>query len=395
MTDETSNRVVYLDHHSTTPCDPRVIEAMLPFFGERFGNAASKSHAFGWTARAAVDRAREAVAALIGAAPEEMVFTSGATESDNLALKGAAAALADRGRHVVTTAIEHRAVLDSCKYLEAVGFAVTRVPVGSDGLVDPEAIRAALTRETVLVSVMLANNEVGTVQPLAEIGRLTSERGIAFHTDAVQGVGRTDFDVERMGVDLASLSAHKIYGPKGIGALYVRAKGRRLRIAAQMDGGGHERGMRSGTLNVPAIVGFGKACEILAAEAASENARIGGLRDRLQAALTSGLAAVHVNGRADQRVPGNLNLGFEGVEADTVMAELRDVAMSSGSACSSATAEPSHVLAAMGIPDAWAKGSLRFGLGRFNDETEIDHAARRVIDVVTALRSAAGWSPAR
>jgi cysteine desulfurase len=364
-----------------------VVEAMVPYFSERFGNAASRSHAFGWAANAAVEQARESVARFVGAeSPAEIVFTSGATESDNLAIKGVAEGYVSKGRHIVTTAIEHHAVLDSCRHLERAGFRVSYVGVSSDGIVDPEAIGAALTDETILVSVMLANNEVGTLQRIAEIGRLARERGVLLHCDAVQGIGRTDFDVRRMNVDLASLSGHKIYGPKGIGALYVRRSRPRVRLIAQMDGGGHERAMRSGTLNVPAIVGFAKACEILERESAEENARVGSLRDKLRRLIERDLDEVALNGHERERLPGNLNLSFAGVEADALMSAMPQVAVSSGSACTSASLEPSYVLRAMGRDPELMRGSLRFGLGRFNSDEEVEYVAGQVVEGVRKLR---------
>jgi cysteine desulfurase len=377
---------IYLDHNATTPVDPRVLEAMLPYFGQTFGNAASRSHSFGWTAEAAVDHARETIARFIGASSgKEIVFTSGATESDNLAVKGVAEYYGSRGKHIVTTAIEHKAILDSCKRLEKDGFSVTYVGVSPDGIVDPDDIRRALTCQTVLVSVMLANNEVGTVQPLAEIGKITRERGILFHTDAVQGLGKVDFDVEKTNVDLASLSAHKIYGPKGVGALYIRRKPR-VRLAAQMDGGGHERGNRSGTLNVPGIVGLARACELYESEGASERERVSALRDRLLRRLTTELDLVKLNGHPHHHLPGTLNLSFAYVEGEALMMAIKEIAVSSGSACTSASLEPSYVLRAMGVGDDLAHSSLRFGIGRGNTEEEIDYVAKRVVQEVKRLR---------
>ncbi len=378
---------VYMDYHATTPVDPRVVEAMLPYFTEKFGNAASRSHSFGWTAEAAVGAARGKVAALIGASsPKEIVFTSGATESDNLAIKGVAEFYKDKGNHIVTTVIEHKAVLDTCKRLEKEGYEVTYLPVGADGLVRIEDVEKALTDKTILVSVMLANNEVGTVQPLAEIGKLTRARGILLHTDAVQGVGKTPFDVEAMNVDLASITSHKMYGPKGIGALYVRRSKPRVRLTAQIDGGGHELGMRSGTLNVPAIVGFGKAAEIMKDEGEAESVRLLALRNRLYKRITDKLEAVDVNGSMEHRLPGNLNVSFHFVEGEGLLMRIKDIAVSSGSACTSASLEPSYVLHAMGIGDDLAHSSIRFGLGRFTTEEEVDYAADRVTDEVLRLR---------
>jgi cysteine desulfurase len=377
-----------MDHHSTTPVDPRVLEAMLPYFTERFGNAASKSHVFGWQAEEAVEAAREEVARLVGATAREIVWTSGATESDNLAVKGVARFHAARGRHLVTSAIEHKAVLDSMAALAREGFEVTILPVSREGIVDPEAVRAALRPDTVLVSVMHANNEVGTVQPVEEIGRITRERGVLFHVDAVQSVGRIPFDVESANADLVSLSAHKMYGPKGVGALYVRRRPR-ARLVAQMDGGGHERGYRSGTLNVPGIVGFGAAARIARDEMAAEAPRMLALRERLRAAIQAGMDRVFVNGSLERRLPGNLNVSFERVEGEALMIAMKDVAVSSGSACTSASLEPSYVLRAMGVSDELAHSSIRFGLGRFNTEEEVDHAARLVVEKATRLRAMA------
>ena len=378
---------IYLDYHATTPVDQKVLEAMLPYFTQNFGNAASRTHAFGWHAEAAVDDARDTIARLINAeSGKEVVFTSGATESDNLAIKGVAEYYAEKGKHVITTVIEHKAVLDSCKRLEKEGFEVTYVGVGPSGVVDPNDIAKAITDKTILVSVMLANNEVGTIQPIAEIGKLTRARGVIFHVDAVQGIGKTPFDVRAMNVDLASLSAHKIYGPKGVGALYVRRSRPRVRLGAQMDGGGHERGNRSGTLNVPGIVGFAKACELLEREGTAETERIRGLRDRLFQKITKALPQVIVNGSLEHRLPGNLNISFACVEGEGLMMAIKDVAVSSGSACTSASLEPSYVLRSMGLDEADAHSSIRFGIGRFNTEEEIDYVADLVIDKVRKLR---------
>ncbi len=378
---------IFMDYHSTTPCDRRVVDEMLPYFTEKFGNAASRNHSFGWVAEEAVDVARERVAKLIGAQSEkEIVFTSGATESNNLALKGVAEFYKEKGNHIVTTVFEHKAVLDTCKRLESEGFEVTYLPIERDGRVSVEALEKALTEKTILVSVMLANNEIGTVQPLAEIGKLTRARGILLHTDAVQGIGKTPFDVQEMNVDLASMTAHKMYGPKGVGALYVRRQKPRVRIAAQMDGGGHERGMRSGTLNVTGIVGFGKAAEIMRLEGVEEAKRILGLRERLRARLTSELDEVHLNGSLEHRLAGNLNLSFAFVEGEAMMMAIKDVAVSSGSACTSASLEPSYVLRALGVGDELAHSSIRFGLGRHTTEAEVDYVAELVIRKVRHLR---------
>jgi cysteine desulfurase len=378
---------IYMDNHATTPLDPRVLDAMLPYFTQDFGNAASRTHAFGWRAEAAVEDARDTIARLIGAeSGKEIVFTSGATESDNLAIKGVAEYYASKGKHIVTTVIEHKAVLDSCKRLEKEGYEVTYLPVGPSGIVDPNDVAKALTDKTILVSVMLANNEVGTIQPIEEIGKLTRPKGVIFHVDAVQGIGKTPFDVRKMNVDLASLSAHKIYGPKGVGALYVRRSRPRVRLGAQMDGGGHERGNRSGTLNVPGIVGFAKACEILEREGVEESARLRRLRDRLYARITKELDQVIVNGDIERRLPGNLNISFAFVEGEGLMMAIKDVAVSSGSACTSASLEPSYVLRSMGLDEADAHSSIRFGLGRFNTEVEVDYVADLVVAKVKKLR---------
>ncbi len=378
---------IYMDNHATTPVDPRVLATMLPYFTETFGNAASRTHAYGWSAEAAVDDARDTIAQLIGAeSGKEIVFTSGATESDNLAIKGVAEYYKAKGNHIITTTIEHKAVLDSCKRLEKDGFTVTYINVGPDGLVDPKAIEAAITDKTILVSVMLANNEVGTIQPIAEIGKITRARGIVFHSDAVQGLGKTPFDVRAMNVDLASLTAHKVYGPKGVGALYVRRSKPRVRLSAQMDGGGHERGNRSGTLNVPGIVGFAKACKILIEEGVAEAEKIRALRDRLHQKILKELDAVVLNGSAEHRLPGNLNISFSFVEGEGLMMAIKDVAVSSGSACTSASLEPSYVLRSMGLEEDMAHSSIRFGLGRFNTEEEVDYVAQLVIAKVQRLR---------
>lgn len=378
---------IYMDNHATTPMDPRVLSTMLPYFTETFGNAASRTHRFGWEAEAAVEDARDTLAQLIGAeSGKEIVFTSGATESDNLALKGVAEYYKAKGNHIITTVIEHKAVLDSCKRLEKEGFSVTYLPVSPQGRVDPDVVRAAITDKTILVSVMLANNEVGTIQPIKEIGAITREKGVLLHCDAVQGIGKTAFDVTEMNVDLASLTAHKIYGPKGCGALYVRRKKPRVRLVAQMDGGGHERGNRSGTLNVPGIVGFAKAAEILMREGADENQRIVSLRERMHRRICAGLDEVILNGHPEHRLPGNLNLSFSFVEGEGLMMAIKDVAVSSGSACTSASLEPSYVLRAMGLDEELAHSSIRFGLGRFNTEDEVDFVAQLMVDKVNRLR---------
>jgi len=377
---------IYMDYHATTPVDPRVFEAMKPYFLETFGNAASRTHAFGWEAEAAVDDARDTIGKLIGATGKEIVFTSGATESDNIALKGVAEYYAAKGNHIITTVIEHKAILDTCKRLQKQGFEVTYLPVNTRGMVDPEDVRKAITDKTILVSVMLANNEVGTIQPIKEIGAITREKGVIFHCDAVQGIGKTPFDVKEMNVDLASISAHKIYGPKGVGALYVRRSKPRVRVVAQMDGGGHERGMRSGTLNVPSIVGFAKACEILQNEGAEEAVRIKALRDRLHEKICAKTEDAILNGDPEKRLCGNLNLSFSFVEGEGLMMAIKDVAVSSGSACTSASLEPSYVLKAMGLDEELAHSSIRFGLGRFTTEEEVDYVADLVNEKVARLR---------
>jgi len=378
---------IYLDNNATTAVDPRVLDAMLPYFLERFGNAASKNHAFGWEAEAAVDSAREQVARLIGASsPREVVFTSGATESDNLAIKGVAEAHCEKGNHIVTCVTEHKAVLDCCKVLEKRGFEISYLPVNADGFVDLQRLRDALTDRTILISIMAANNEIGILQPTKEIGRLAKERGILFHSDATQAVGKIPLNVEDMGIDLLSLTAHKIYGPKGIGALYVRATKPRVKITAQIDGGGHERGMRSGTLNVPGIVGLGKAAALAQKEMGAEAERLIALRERLKAGLYAQLEDVRINGDAVQRLPGNLNLSFAYIEGESLMMGLKEIAVSTGSACTSASLEPSYVLKAIGLEDSLAHASIRFGLGRFNTVDEIDYAVRRVSEEARRLR---------
>ena len=378
---------VYMDNHATTPVDPRVLEVMLPYFTEKFGNAASRSHAFGWEAEAAVDLAREQVARLIHASsPREIVFTSGATESDNLAIKGVAEAYRDRGHHIITCATEHKAVLDSCKVLEKQGYQITYLPVDSNGWLDMQRLREALTDKTILISVMAANNEIGTMQPVKEIGRFAHEKGVLFHTDATQAVGKIPVDVEEMAIDLLSLSAHKLYGPKGIGALYVRAAKPRVKLWPMIDGGGHERGMRSGTLNVPGIVGLGEACEIAQKEMAAEAERLVALRERLRAGMVDQLEEVYINGHPTERLPGNMNMSFAYVEGESLLMALKEIAVSTGSACTSASLEPSHVLRAIGVEEELAHTSIRFGLGRFNTEEEVDYTVRRVVEEVRRLR---------
>jgi cysteine desulfurase len=378
---------IYMDCNATTPVDPRVLERMLPYFSEDFGNAASRNHPFGWKAEAAVEAARDEIGKIIGATGREIVITSGATESDNLAVFGVADYYASKGNHIVTQATEHKAVLDSCKALERKGARVTYLPVDNTGRVDPQAVEDAITDQTVLVSIMLANNEVGTVQPIADIGAICRRRGVLFHTDAVQGIGKVPFNVETMNVDLASMSAHKMYGPKGVGALYVRRKNPRVRIAPIIHGGGHERGMRSGTLNVPGIVGFGEACRIAALELEAEAQLVRGLRDRLFRALASELDMVQLNGHPEMRLPGNLNVSFAYVEGEALMMAMKDVAVSSGSACTSASLEPSYVLRALGVPEDMAHASIRFGLGRFTTSEEVDYVSKLVVAGVKKLRA--------
>jgi cysteine desulfurase len=376
---------IYMDNHATTPVDPRALEAMLPFFTQEFGNAASRSHVFGWNAEKAVDRAREQVGALIGASGKEIVWTSGATESDNLAIKGAADFYKDKGNHIVTAQTEHKAVLDTCKRLEKQGYQVTYLPVEKDGRVNPAAVAAAMTDKTILVSIMLANNEIGTVNPVDEIGQVVKGKGALFHIDAVQGVGKIPFDVNSSRADLVSLSAHKMYGPKGVGALYVRRKPR-VRLQPLIDGGGHERGMRSGTLNVPLIVGFGRAAEIAQAEMPSESVRLLALRERLRQGLQSRVSDTYINGSMEHRLPGNLNISFAYIEGEAMLMGLKDVAVSSGSACTSASLEPSYVLRALGVEEEMAHTSIRFGLGRFNTEEEVDYVIDVVVGKVNKLR---------
>jgi cysteine desulfurase len=382
------HRPIYLDCQSTTPLDPAVLEAMLPYFTESFGNPASNSHSYGWEAAAAVKLAREQIAAAIHASPEEIIFTSGATEANNLAIKGVAEANLAKGRHLITVATEHNAVLDPCRYLQTLGFEITVLPVEADGLLDLAKLAATLREDTLLVSVMAANNEIGVVQPLAEIGALCRSRGVLFHSDAAQAIGKIPLDVQAMNISLLSLTAHKLYGPKGIGALYVRRKAPRVQLAAQLHGGGHERGLRSGTLYTPQIVGLGQALGLGLAEMAAEAQRLEGLRDRLYQSLLP-LGGILLNGHPSQRLPGNLNLSFEGVDGQALLLALQPVvALSAGSACTSAQREPSHVLRAIGRSDSLAYASLRFGLGRFTTEAEIDQVVRHCVATVMALRSA-------
>jgi cysteine desulfurase len=378
---------IYMDNHATTPVDPRVLETMLPYFTQKFGNAASRNHSFGWEAEEAVDKARNQLATLINAKSKEIIFTSGATESDNEAIKGVLEFYKDKGNHIITCVTEHKAVLDSCRALERAGKAtVTYLAVDKYGMVDPDAVRNAITDKTVLISIMYANNEVGTIHPVREIGRIAKERGIIFHCDGVQAIGKIPVDVERDGIDLLAMSGHKLYGPKGVGALYVRAKGPRVRLTPIIDGGGHERGMRSGTLNVPGIVGFGAACEIAGKEMELEAARMRSLRDKLQAGLFERLDEVYLNGHPTERLPGNLNVSFAYVEGESLLMGISDVAVSSGSACTSATLEPSYVIRALGTNEELAHSSIRFGVGRFNTEEEVDFVTERVSREVKRLR---------
>jgi cysteine desulfurase len=377
---------IYFDNQATTPVDPRVLEAMLPCFTEKFGNAASRNHEFGWRAEEAVENARAQIARLINAHPKEIVFTSGATESDNLAIKGAAEMHRAKGNHIVTQVTEHKAVLDSCKRLEKYGYEITYLPVDREGLIDIHDLTKAITPKTILISIMYANNEIGVIQPIEQIGKIAKKHNVLFHVDAVQAVGKIPVDVQKEGIDLLSISAHKLYGPKGVGALYVRRKNPRVQIAPMIDGGGHERGMRSGTLNVPGIVGLGKACEICQKEMAAESARLGQLRDKLKDALESGLDNTGINGSMAHRLPNNLNISFAKVEGESLLMGINDVAVSSGSACTSAAIEPSYVLRALGVSEDLAHSSIRFGLGRFNTEEEVDYVAGRVIETVKRLR---------
>ena len=377
---------IYMDNHATTPMDPRVLEEMLPYFMEKFGNAASRNHSFGWAAEEGVETARERIAKLIGATTKEVIFTSGATESDNLAIKGVAEMYREKGNHIITQATEHKAVLDTCKRLEKYGYRVTYLPVQKDGLIDLDDLKRAMDDKTILVTIMAANNEIGVLQPVAEIGKLCHERGVIFHTDATQAIGKIPFDVTKKNVDLASISAHKMYGPKGVGALYVRRKNPRVQISAIIDGGGHERGMRSGTLNVPSIVGLGKACAIAQEDMPQESCKMAGLRNRLKDRIMGKLDEVYINGSMEHRLPGNLNISFAYVEGESLLMGINDVAVSSGSACTSATLEPSYVLKALGTGDDLAHSSIRFGIGRFNTEAEVDYVADRVIDTVERLR---------
>lgn len=382
----TGENPIFMDNHSTTPVDPRVLEAMLPYFTQKFGNAASRNHIFGWEAEKAVEMAREEIASLIHADSKEIVFTSGATESNNLALKGVVEMYREKGDHIVISNTEHRSVLDTARRLEKSGIKTTIVPVDSQGIVQPEEVRKAITDKTILVSVMMVNNEIGTINPVSEIGAVTREKGVIFHCDATQGIGKIPVDVEAMKIDLMSFTAHKIYGPKGIGALYVRRKNPRVRLAPQMDGGGHERGMRSGTLNVPGIAGFGEAIRICGEVMPEESLRIGKMRDRLRDAIMGALDHVALNGHPVKRIPNNLNISFAYVEGESLLMGLDKIALSSGSACTTATLEPSYVLRALGVGHDLAHSSIRFGIGRFNTMEEVEIVAKRTIDAVRRLR---------
>jgi cysteine desulfurase len=377
---------IYMDYHATTPVDPRVVEAMLPYFTSRFGNAASRNHSFGWEAEEAVEAARKQVADLIGATAKEIIFTSGATESNNLAIKGAAEMYREKGSHIITCVTEHKAVIDTCKKLEKHGARVTYLAVQKDGRISLDDLRAAITDKTILITIMTANNEIGVLQPVAEIGAIAKEKGILFHTDAVQAAGKVPVDVNAMKADLLSVSAHKMYGPKGVGALYVRRRNPRVLLSEQISGGGHERGMRSGTLNVPGIVGFGKAAELARTEMAAEHERLRALRDRLNRELHRNLDEIYINGSMEHRLPHNLNVSFAYVEGESLLMGINDVAVSSGSACTSASLEPSYVLKALGAGDDLAHSSIRFGLGRWTTEEEVDYVVEKLTSVVKRLR---------
>jgi cysteine desulfurase len=376
---------IYMDNHATTRVDPRVLDDMLPYFGDKFGNAASRTHSFGWSAEEAVEDAREQTARILGGAPKEIIFTSGATESSNLAIKGVAQANQNQGKHIITQVTEHHATLDSCSALTRQGFDVTVLPVDETGLIDLDQLRDTVRDDTILITLMVANNEVGTIQPIAQVGALCRERGILFHTDAAQAIGKVSIDVDKMGIDLLSLSGHKFYAPKGVGALYVRNRPR-PKVIAQMDGGGHERGLRSGTMNVPGIVGLGSACHYAQEDLPSESQRVRGLRDRLESKLMTHLGGAHLNGHPEHRLDGNLNVSFEAVDGEGLLMGLKDIALSSGSACTSASLEPSYVLRAMGATKDLAQSSTRFGIGRFNTEEEVDYVAERVVAEVNRLR---------
>jgi cysteine desulfurase len=377
---------IYMDNHATTPLDPRVLEAMMPYLTGIFGNAASRNHSFGWEAEQGVEKAREQIARLIGATAKEIIFTSGATESTNLAIKGVAEMYREKGNHIITQVTEHKATLDTCKRLEKSGYRVTYLPVQADGLIDIEDLKRAIDDQTIIVSIMYANNEIGVIQPIQEIGKLCHERGVLFHTDGVQAVGKIPVNVITDNIDIMSLTSHKIYGPKGVGALYVRRRNPRVQLAEQINGGGHERGMRSGTLNVPGIVGMGKACELCMEELESEGKRQQELRDYLKNKLEAALDYTQVNGNMEHHLPGNLNMSFVYVEGESLLMGINDIAVSSGSACTSATLEPSFVLKALGLGDDVAHSSIRFGLGRFNTKAEVDYVSDKIIQVVQHLR---------
>jgi len=377
---------IFLDYHSTTPMDPAVLEAMLPYFTQVFGNAASRNHEYGWTAEAAVEKARTQVAALIGATDKEVIFTSGATESNNLAIRGVAEMYAEKGKHIITSPIEHKAVLDTCQYLESIGYEITIIPVDQYGMVQPSEVAKAIRPDTILVSVMFANNEIGTINPISEIAKVCKEKGVLLHTDAVQACGKISVDVEKMGIDLLSMTAHKMYGPKGVGALYVRRRNPRVRLAPLVHGGGHERGMRSGTLNVPGIVGFGKAAELAKSRLEQDHAQLKRLRDRLWDAIRSQIDEVYLNGHPTERLPHNLNVSFAYVEGESLMMGMKELAVSSGSACTSASLEPSYVLKSIGVGEELAHSSIRFSVGRTTTDEEIDYAMKRVIETVNKLR---------
>ena len=377
---------LFLDYHSTTPVEPKVLETMLPYFTQTFGKAASRNHEYGWTAEAAVEKARAQVASLIGATDKEIIFTSGATESNNLAIQGVAQMYREKGRHIITSPIEHKAVLDTCQYLESIGFEVTTLPVDKYGRVSAQDVAQAIRADTILVTVMFANNEIGTINPVAEIGKVCKERGVLFHTDAVQACGKVPVDVEKMGIDLLSMTAHKMYGPKGVGALYVRRRNPRVRLSPLVHGGGHERGMRSGTLNVPGIVGFGKAAEIAKARLELDYEHSRRLRDKLWNAIRTQIDEVHLNGHPTERLPHNLNVSFAYVEGESLMMGMKELAVSSGSACTSASLEPSYVLKSIGVGEELAHSSIRFSVGRQTTEEEIDYAIERVVETVRKLR---------
>jgi cysteine desulfurase len=377
---------IYMDSHATTPVDPRVLDTMLPYFTEKFGNAASRNHAFGWAAEEAVENARAQIAKLINASPKEIIFTSGATESDNLAIKGVCEMYREKGNHIITQVTEHKAILDTCKRMEKYGYEVTYLPVEKDGRINLDDLRRAITPKTILISIMYANNEIGVIQPIAEIGKIAKEKGILFHSDGVQAAGKIPVDVQADNLDMLSISAHKFYGPKGVGALYVRRRNPRVQLSAMIDGGGHERGMRSGTLNVTGIIGMGKAAELCQQNMVEETARLRGLRDRLRAGLEAKLDEVYINGSMEHRLPHNLNMSFAFVEGESLLMGINDVAVSSGSACTSATLEPSYVLKALGVGEDLAHTSIRFGISRFNTEEEVDYVTNRMVEVVSRLR---------